>query len=375
MQFSDIYGHKKIKERLIHSVNKNRIAHTQLFSGKMGNAQLALAWAYATYINCKDKKETDSCGICSACLKYKQLAHPDFHPIFPTTTLKDKKALSREFYPEWRNFIQENTYGSLEDWIAHLGEENKNYQIAKEESRYISKIISLTAFEGLYKVVLIWLPEFLHLSASNALLKTLEDPPPKTIFLLITIQVDKILPTVLSRTQPVVISEFSEKDIALFLIEKIKISPTIAAEISSLAQGNLHKALELYKKIDMPYKKWFQEWMRNCFKKDFLELYGQTEHFYKSNKENQKIILHYGLSILRGCILAKYSDEKLLRIDPDEFLFVKNFSKILDQHKIEKLAQLMDNSLFFLERSAHPKILFMNLSIESMKVLTSSNIE
>ena len=189
MLFKEIIGNDLVKSQLIEAVNNNRVSHAQLFFGKSGNAKLALAFAYAQFLNCKKKKEKDSCGECSSCVKYNNFSHPDLHLVFPILKIGSvKNPTSNTFVKEWREFVKENIYGSLNDWIDSFGSENKAGQqgaIYKDESTSIHNKLSLKNYEAPYRVVLIWMPERMNLEVSNKLLKLFEEPPKGTIFLLV----------------------------------------------------------------------------------------------------------------------------------------------------------------------------------------------
>ena len=204
MRFSDIIGLEDTKQQLIAAVKSNHVAHAQLFFGSEGSANLALALAFATYINCTNQSDSDSCGTCASCTKIDKLVHPDVQFIFPVSSTKKvtgKSVVSSSYMNEWRSFILNNPYSGIEQWSASYGAENKQSNISKEESRNIIKNLSLKAFEAEYKIMLIWLPEFMHPSAANGILKILEEPPKKTIFLLVTNDYEKLLTTILSRCQ------------------------------------------------------------------------------------------------------------------------------------------------------------------------------
>ena len=219
MRFGDIYGLEEIKRGLIEAVQKGHVAHAQLFSGPTGSANLALALAFITYINCENPTE-DSCGTCASCQKNTKFIHPDVHFIFPvssTTRITGKDVLSTNFLKEWRHFLEEDPYGDIADWSVVFGGENKQLNISKGESKSIIQKLSLKAFEGGYKTILIWLPEYMHASAANGILKVLEEPADRTLFLLVTQNHEKLLGTILSRTQKVFIRSFNPSEISAIL--------------------------------------------------------------------------------------------------------------------------------------------------------------
>ena len=222
MKFIDISGFEKEKNFLINVENKNHVAHAQLFFGSEGSPNLSLALAFISFLNCNNKVNNDSCGECPSCKKIDKMIHPDVHFIFPVapTTKINKNVISDLFIKEWRNFILDDPYQNVNDWFNFYGFENKSPNISKDESRNLIKKLTLKSFESENKIVLIWLPEYLHLYTSNALLKILEDPPPKTFFFLITNDYNRLLKTILSRVQMFKIRNFSDGELKKEILKK-----------------------------------------------------------------------------------------------------------------------------------------------------------
>lgn len=248
MQFSEIPGQEEIKQTLINSVNNNHIAHAQLFAGREGAPNLALAIAYATYLNCRDRKPHDSCGSCPSCHKFSKFIHPDLHFVFPvssTKSLTGKDVVSSSFLKEWRTFLLKNIYGNISEWSEIFGGENKQLNISKEESRNIIKNLMLTSYEGGYKIMIIWLPEYMHPYCANAILKILEEPPAKTILFLVSNNLEGLLNTILSRAQLFRIRMFNDDELQEILVEKYGVNTSQVAQIIQLAEGNINEALKL----------------------------------------------------------------------------------------------------------------------------------
>lgn len=371
MLFSDVIGLDELKKTLIHSVKNNHLAHTQLFLGMQGSPALALALAFSAYLLCEDPQENDACGVCAACSKNKKFIHPDLHFIFPVSTTKKvtKEPVSENFLPDWRNFLQNQWYGNLSDWAKFFGAENKSCSISKEESRNIIKELALKPFEAEYKILLIWQPENLHPTAANALLKILEEPPGKSIFLLVSNDIEKILPTILSRTQLVKVRQFSDKELTENLVSKFNFDTKRAEQLSYLAEGNLTEALKLNEEADDDNQAFFRDWMRLCYTKDFTKMVKWSESFQGLSKEAQKILLQYGLSMLRECMLWQLEVKELVKLMGDELEFVKNFSKVLQPPQIENISKQINSSFYHLERNANAKVLFLDLSLSVSKIL------
>lgn len=370
MRFSQIIGVEETKETLIHTVKNNHIAHAQLFLGKEGYANLALALAYVTYVNCTNKQENDSCGTCASCVKMDKLIHPDLHFVYPVTSTKKvsgSQAISASFVKEWREFVLANPYNNLTAWSTAIGAENKQASISKSESKHIVRNLSLRAFEAEYKAMLIWLPEYMHPSAANAILKILEEPPPKTLFLLVSNMADRLLTTILSRTQIMKVPAFSSEELKQNLLT-YGVEESRAAHVAHLADGNLNEALRLSNEVKDDSAEVFKDWMRICFSVDFTKMVAWTEKFQRMGKEAQKGLMQYALTVFRESMAWKYGHEDLVRLEAEELNFIKNFSKVLHENNLPDLIHLFNEAHIHIERNANPKILFLNLSIQIARI-------
>jgi DNA polymerase-3 subunit delta' len=364
--FSQIPGLEDTKRTLVNSVKNNHIAHAQLFLGKEGSANLALALAYATYINCEDKKEDDSCGECPSCYKFNKLIHPDLHFVFPISTTKEitKDPLSALFMKQWRSLVIENPYINISNWSEAIGAENKQLNISVDESRNILKTLSLKSFEAEYKILILWLPENMNASSANAILKILEEPPFKTVFLLVTNNSEKIITTILSRTQLINIRSFSDDEITKNLMLKFQIEEKRAHQLAYLADGDINEAFRLNTEVEEDNHQMFRDWMRSCYKRNnVIELVEWSETFQKTGKEGQKSLLQYGLNTLRETFICRHTANNLLRLQEEELKFVEGFSKVLDGPKIEEISIKINEAYYHLERNANAKITFLDLSL------------
>lgn len=366
MRFSDIHGLEATKKQLVAIAQRNRVAHAQLFSGIEGSALLPMALAYATYLNCTNPSATDACGVCDSCSKCLKYIHPDVHFIFPvsgTEDVKVKDALSKVFLPSWRKFLLDNPYGNLNDWAMVFGGENKQLTIYTKESREIIDALSLTAFEGKYKIMLIWTPELMHPNAANSILKILEEPSGNTVFLLVSPDKEKLLGTIRSRTQLILIPPFTDDELLHILVNQNEVEREKAKHLVQLSGGSLRTALNLGEDTDLNLHTMFIDWMRNCFSNRFGEAAADAEKFYALTKSAQKTLLLYGLEILRESLVAGYDDNKLLRVNGVEKEFVVNFSKTLSTDIIKQVSDKLSEAHYHLERNANAKMIFMNLSI------------
>lgn len=371
MQFSEIPGLHEVKNTLINSVKNNHVAHAQLFAGVEGSAALPLALAYASYVNCLEKTETDSCGQCSSCSKYNKLIHPDLHIIFPVATNKKitKDPTSDLFFPDWREAFIANPFFTFNDWMELLDAENKQLIINVEESRTVVKKISMKAFEAEYKVVIIWLPETMRTEGANALLKSLEEPPAKTLFLLVTAKQERLLTTIISRTQRVQVRLFKDAEIKEYLINKKGIGEAQAKRVTYLADGNMHEAIQLLSSEDQNYEAKIRDWFRACFGSKLQDMMRLSEEFGSLPRELQKSLLQYGLGIFRDSLMFKEVGTDLLRVDEDsKDDMVQKFSQVIDFTKVMSLSQVLNDAHAEIERNINSKMVFMDTSFQMNKI-------
>jgi len=371
MNFSQIPGLSELKQTLTKSVRNNHLAHALLFRGQEGGAVLPMALAFANYILCPKRTELDACGECDICLKTKKYIHPDFHFVLPFKSLSEKEEDQgkAEMMAKWRSLLAENMWANLSDWAIKADIESKQISISVKESRKILYNVALKPFEADKKVVFIWLPEMLGNEAANALLKVLEEPNARTQFVLVTNDYDKILPTILSRTQSVSIPRFSEIEIAQELVRNYEVEEAKAIQIARLADGSMNEAINLI--VEMPDNNLaqFRAWFNLCFGQKMVELVVMADEFHSMGKEPQKNLLQFGLAMLRESLIWNYGDETLVRLTEEENEFISRFSKVMQPQKVEKISQLFNESLYQLERNVNPKMVFLDLSINISKII------
>lgn len=370
MQFSEISGLAHLKQQLTAAYQKGMVAHAQLFSGQAGTSTLPMALAYATYLMCPSKTATDSCGKCPNCLRMKKLIHPDVHFFFPKSSANESKydKVLAEALPRFRSFVAENPYGDLNTWAHFYGQENKNLLISREDSRAILRNVSMRSVEGGYKILIIWCPEKMNVSAANAILKVLEEPPQKTIYLLVSSHYEQLLTTITSRTQLVVVPPNTTDEIAAILSEK-NIPQEKAEQIASLSEGKILKALQQLEEESTHEYEDFQQWMRACWTYDFKRLVTSCEEYAKSGKTNQQAALSFAMNIVRKSI--KEVAQVKSSASNEELQFIEKFSKSLGFNKLEKLYTLFNEAAYHLERNANPRITHLNLSLRISQLLTS----
>ncbi len=367
MQFSEIVGQQQVKQHLIRSVQESRISHAQLFLGPEGSGSLALALAYAQYISCEKRQQDDSCGECSSCRKYAKLIHPDLHFSYPFFA-KHKEDTALSFIEEWRRSFLSNPYLGLDEWRNQLDAENKQANINIAECHQIIKKLSLKAFEGEYKVLIMWLPEYLD-KVGNTLLKLIEEPPQKTLFLLVAQNQDQILNTILSRTQLVKVHRLNDNEVAEYLVKKVHIGEDQALRTAYLSEGNIQAALNLSKEEGNNNFGLFSDWLRMCFTNRGLLAIEFAENTSRMGRENQKNFLRYGIKLMREVLIVLAGAEALVNLPANEKEFVINFSRILNSAKAEAIINELEKAHYHIERNANPKILFLDVSLQFIKIL------
>ncbi|MEN2283586.1 hypothetical protein AAGF08_15695 [Algoriphagus sp. SE2] len=371
MLFAEIPGLPETKENLINAVKNNHLAHALLFHGPEGSASLTMALALSTYLFCQNPKEKDACGECSYCKRMEKLIVPDLNFAFPSIS-KDKDGDEEEKNIElanWRTFVMEQPYGNIHDYIYFNGFEKKQLNISKGAARKIIQSLSLMSFEGGYKIMLIWGVEYLHPSAANSLLKIIEEPPSKTVFMLITSQPDQLLTTILSRTQKVMVRAFSDEEVKAHLVESGKCDAKLAEQISMLADGDLRVAYRLVNDVVDEQVSKIREWFLLCYGKKLKDLFNLADNFHKADKEAQKSLILTGLNVLREIMLKNVTLDQLLRTTGEDRAFIEKISgKVLDENHVLELYDSFNKAHYHLERNGNAKMIFTDLS---MKVLLS----
>lgn len=359
MQFKDIIGQQAVKSKLIQGVKEGRIPHAQMFLGAEGSGNLALTLAYAQYIACVAKTDTDSCGTCPNCLKYSKLIHPDLHFTFPTVGSKE---ISDNFIAQWRETFLAKPYLNVFEWLMSLGAENKQGNITVDECRNIIKKLSLKSFEGDFKVLIMWMPEYLG-KEGNTLLKLIEEPPQKTLFLLAANNDEHILGTIKSRTQLVKIPQLQQPEIQDALIENHHVDEETARSAAFLAEGNYNLAIKLLSQTENDFFDSFRNWMLMCYKNDMGSVVNWVDDTSRIGREMLKSFLGYGLHIFRECLMAKNTDGKMLHLTQKENEFVAKFANFLSTSTIENITNAFNETIYHTERNANAKISLINLSL------------
>jgi DNA polymerase III subunit delta' len=369
MLFRDVIGQAALKEKLIGNIREQRIAHAQLFLGPRGSGNLPLALAYAQYLLCEQKGDNDSCGTCSACLQTAKLEHPDLHLAFPIY-LNEKIKTCDHFIKEWRSAVLKRPYMDIDQWRDELESENKQLRMGVDIAHDIQRRLSLRSFRGGYKVILIWQAELMDAPASNKLLKVLEEPEPKTVFVLVSNDAEQLLATIISRAQLTKVPALRPGDIAAAIQQRF---PEIPADEAGLigvrSDGDLLEAVDMAEKGEEDLFDLFRGWLLACFQLNVVEVAEFTEQFQKMGRERQKTFLRYALQMIRQCVLQWQQTPDLVRVMGREQEFVQKFSRLLTDHNADRIRQELEQAHHHIERNANPKILFMDMSYRIMGLL------
>jgi DNA polymerase III subunit delta' len=407
MQFNDIIGQPQVKQQLAELVQHNRLSHALLFLGREGSGALPLAVAFAQYVVCErvnsrelvvDSHElivmsphslltthhspTDSCGICPACLKAQQLVHPDIHFSYPTVTRKPgEKPIATDFIAEWREFIKLNPYGNSYDWIESIKEkENSQGKITADECSDIIRKLSLKSFESEYKILILWMPEYLG-NEGNKLLKLIEEPPPDTLFILVTENESLVLPTIVSRCQLIKIPALETNEIEEALIRRNKTEAAIARQVASVSEGNYREALQLVQHAEEDWQSLLREWLNAILKTGPVSQTKWVEEISRLGREKQKQFLRYFNHLLEQALRqriaasAKVTENDFpvgsltLTITDTERDFAERLNKIAGIEQQQAIIEELDKASYYIERNAHGKMLFHALTIKLYHII------
>lgn len=378
MRFQDILGLQHIKSHLTSSADSGRIPHAQMFVGPEGCGTLVTALAYAQYLLCGNSGGENDGGDVACNVKCAGFAHPDLHFAFPVATSDKIKShpVSDHYLEEWRQFLKVQPYGNLFDWYRLIGIERKQGQIGVDEAQDISKKLALKSYEGGYKVMIIWMAEMMNIAASNKLLKLIEEPPEKTILILIAEDEEKIMQTIYSRCQVLHFPPLAEAAIAQALSEQ-GLSREEAMQVAHEANGNFNRALDLMNKDseDLIFEKWFVQWVRSAFKARknkgaIHDLIVWSEELAKTGRETQKNFLKYGLNLIRQAMLMHYGVNELayMQLHVDGFQ-LQNFAPFVHENNLEGLIGAFEEAHYHIERNGNSKIIWTDLSIQLTRLL------
>ncbi|MBS1932642.1 MAG: hypothetical protein JST96_01485 [Bacteroidetes bacterium] len=399
MSFKKVIGQKETKKHLVELVQHNRLSHALLFLGSEGSGGLSLALAFAQYIVCEntsprpstkereqsifiddhlpsnnEQRLTDACGVCPSCIKAQQFIHPDIHFSYPVIPRKSgDKPLSTDYISEWREFISKYPYGNVYDWLQFIGAENKQGNITAHECNDIIRKLSLKSFESGYKILLMWMPEYLG-NEGNKLLKLIEEPPADTLFILVAENESLILPTILSRTQLIKIPFLETPDIETALIERTKTAPDQARQVASISEGNYREALQILQHADEDWQGLLREWLNAVLKTGPVAQVKWIEEISKLGRERQKQFLRYFNHLLEQAIRLKVIGEANLHIPENEKDFALRLNKLAGIAQQQAIIEELDKATYYIERNANAKMLFHALTIKLYHIVAHKTV-
>jgi DNA polymerase-3 subunit delta' len=395
MLFKDVIGQNEVKQHLAEMLQLNRLSHALLFLGRQGSGALPLALAFTQFLVCEkvngksasnqqgaslfgneqvnetgsEKLWQDACGECAACNKARQMVHPDIHFSYPVIPKKSgDKPKSTDFAGEWREFIQQSPYGNVYEWLQFIGAENKQGNITAEECNDIIRQLSLKSFESEYKILIMWMPEYLG-KEGNKLLKLIEEPPANTLFILVAESEEQILPTILSRTQLVKVPLLENADVEKALIERNQTPPEQARQAAGIAQGDYHEALQLLQHSEEDWLSLLREWMNVALKDNQTGQVKWVDEVSKLGREKQKQFLRYFNHLLEQCLRLRILGSGNLSLSISETDFAQRLNKIASVTQQQAILTELDKASYYIERNANGKMLFHALTIKMLHII------
>lgn len=374
MRFSDVLGQPDVKKHLADMVSNNRLSHALLFTGKEGTGGLPLSVAFAQFIMCESRESSDSCGKCSACKKAAELVHPDIHFSYPVIPKKPgDKPVSTDYISEWREFIGQYPYGNVYDWLQFIGADNKQGNITAQECNEIIHKLSLKSFESDYKVLVMWMPEYLD-KEGNKLLKLIEEPPANTIFILVAENESQMLPTIVSRMQLVRIPPMSTGDIEENLVLRGKVSAEQARQVASVSGGNYREAMQIMQNSSEDWQSLLRDWLNAIMKSGPIAQVKWIEEISRLGREKQKQFLRYFNHLLGQAIKLQVVDPSLLAIPHNEKDFALRLNKMAGVEQQQAMIEELDKAFYYVERNANAKMLFHALTIKLYHIIADKSV-
>ena len=367
MYFKDIIGLNEIKKHLIDSVQKGFVPHARMLYGAEGVGKLPLAIAYARYLNCINPGEHDSCGKCSSCSKFDKLAHPDLHFAFPMVQKRaEKKMVCDDYLPQWRTFLSENKYFNLSQWLQYIDAKNSQGLIYAQESEEIVRKLSLKGYEAKYKVMIVWLPEKMNLECANKLLKMIEEPPAFTVFMLISEDIKRVIPTIQSRCQPIFIRSIESSEMIAALRNNYSLTQSDAHSVAHVANGSYTKAIENIESSDESrlLLNLFNRMMSASYSKKIKKIKEVSDELSKIGREIQKSFLIYSLRMFREYFVSNFNVPELVYLNSDEAQLGHQYSVAIHENNIEILEKEFSLAYKQIEQNGNARIIFLDLCLK-----------
>lgn len=385
MLLKDIIGQESVKRELCRSVQAGKIPHALLLSGAAGVGKLPLAIAFAQYVACKHRTETDACGVCPTCLQYSKLQHPDLHFAFPIVKVDKGAEVCDDYIGDFRQMVLANPYCDADDWTQAMGAEKKQSLIYEKESSEIQRKLSLKSFADGYKVMIVWQPEKMHIACANKLLKLLEEPPEMTLFLFVSEHPEQLLPTIISRLRPLAIPRLSDEEIVKALTNSqivqssnLQISAVQAQDAARLAGGSYREALRILDAEDRDKQLFteFQELMRNAWlvgvRKNYEALQRLNEwsqNLSKESRERQCAFLQFAQRMVRENFIYNYGEPSLNYETTDEQQFSVKFAPFINERNIEDLTEQLARAEAQIMQNANARMVLFDLCLQCIVLI------
>ncbi len=374
MNFSQIPGQKAVIDRLRTSVLENRVSHALLFCGPEGSGKFAIALAFARYISCENRTAEDACGKCPSCVKYDKLIHPDLHFVFPVIKKKSSsEAVSDTYIAQWREMVLRSAWFSLSTWTEAMEVANEQALIPVAEAAEIIRKLSLKSFESDFKIMIVWLPEKMNAETANKLLKMIEEPPARTLFILVSEDDDRLLPTITSRCQHIRIPSIPAEDLSAHLVKTTGMDTARASEIAAIANGNMVRAMELAREDDNSavHLDRFTKLMRTAYTRDIHSLVTWSEETAALGRERQKSFLSYSLRMIRENFILNFNgrENKLVYLTRAEDEFSERFHPFINGKNINALNKEFNLAYLHVESNGNTKMIFLDLALTIMRLI------
>lgn len=371
MFFKDIIGQKEAKRKLTEEVRANRIPHARLFCGKEGVGKLPLAIAYARYLACSHRSETDACGTCPNCKMYDKLAHPDLHFVFPVVKRRNKDTVSDDYLPQWREMLNSSPYFGLPQWLEAMSAENQQAQIFVKESDEMIRKLSLKSSQGGYKVMIIWLPEKMNQECSNKLLKLLEEPPTGTIFILVSEEPDALIATIRSRTQYFSIPSIDKESMVEVLVNRYGLQTEDAEKIARQSEGSLLKVLEnIYLNEEgKQFFEWFVSLMRLAYQRKIREMKTWSEELASIGREKQKHFLAYAQRMVRENFVYNFHSSSINYLNDEEQLFATRFAPYINEKNVMEIMNELSEAERHIGQNVNSRMVFFDFALKMIVLL------
>jgi DNA polymerase III subunit delta' len=379
MLFSEVIGQSEIKKKLRGLVEHNRLSHALLISAPEGAGGLPLALAFSQFLVCNRVSSAhpssnfpeESCGVCPSCVKANQMIHPDIHYVYPVVVRKTgEKPISADFITEWREFISLYPYGTIFDWLQFIQADNKQGNITAHECNEINRKLSLKSFESGYKILIMWMPEYLR-NEGNKLLKLIEEPPADTLFILVTEDETQILPTILSRVQSIRLPRPSVSEIRDALVSRAGVLPDQARQLAAVSEQNYREALRQLQHGQDDWLGLLREWLNAILKTGPFAQVKWIDEISKSGREKQKQFLQYFIHLLEQAIRLRMNEEAVSDLPESEKDFAFRLNKTADLAAQQAIVQELNKAVYYIERNAHAKMLFHALTIRLYHILAA----